>query len=70
MQLTSILPPPSGHRECQGGIHVMIDYFTDITLANSDDGLCLDSTLRSKGRTELHVESQRDYNYDGNRQSI
>jgi hypothetical protein len=23
----------------------MMDYFTDITLANSDDGLCLDSTL-------------------------
>jgi hypothetical protein len=29
----------------QGGIDVMIDYFTDITLANSDDGLCLDSTF-------------------------
>jgi len=25
----------------------MIDYFTDFTLANSDDGLCLESTLRS-----------------------
>jgi hypothetical protein len=64
MQLASLLPPPSGHRECymrtavmipgaeahiavqsQDEIHVMIDYFTDITLANSDDGLCLDSTL-------------------------
>jgi len=64
MQLASILPPPSGHRECnmqttvtirggeahiivrsQDGIPVIIDYFTDATLANSDDGLCLDSTL-------------------------
>jgi hypothetical protein len=27
----------------QGGIHMMTDYFTDITLANSDDGLCRES---------------------------
>jgi len=64
MQLASILPPTSGHRECymritvtipgaeahifvqsQNEIHVMIDYFTNVTLANSDDGLCLQSTL-------------------------
>ena len=45
MQLVSILPPPRGRRECQGEIHVMIDNFTDVTLANSDDGLCLHSTL-------------------------
>jgi len=54
MQLASILPPPSGHRECyrqipvtmpgaedhinvqsQDEIYVMIDYFTNVTLANS-----------------------------------
>jgi hypothetical protein len=65
----------------QDGIHVMIDYFTDFTLANSDDGLCLESTLRSESRTELRVESQRLRlqsqimitllpSHDGNRQSI
>jgi hypothetical protein len=25
--------------------HVMMNYFSDVTAANSDDGLCLDSTL-------------------------
>jgi len=29
----------------RGRIQVIIDYSTDITLANSDEGLCLDSTL-------------------------
>jgi len=77
IQLASILPPPSGHRECymritvtmpgaeahiivrsQDEIHVMID-FPHITLANSDDRLCRDSTLRSESRTKLRVESQR-----------
>ena len=38
--------------------------FPDITLANPDDGLCLDSTLRSWSRTKLCVESQRNYDYD------
>jgi hypothetical protein len=46
----------------QDGIHVMIDYFTDFTLANSDDGLCPESTLRRECQTELRVESHRDYN--------
>jgi len=83
MQLASIVPPPSGHRECylqitvtmpgveahsivrsQDGIHVMIDYFTDFTLANSDDGLCLESTLQSESRTELRVELRTDYDYN------
>jgi len=45
--------------QSQDEIHVMIDYFTDITLANSDDAQCLESTLRSKSRTELCVESER-----------
>jgi len=31
--------------QSQGGIHVMIDHLTNITLANSEDGLCQDSTL-------------------------
>jgi hypothetical protein len=64
IQLASILPQTSGHRECymritvmipgaeahilvksQNEIQVMIDYFTDVNLANSDDCLCLESTL-------------------------
>jgi hypothetical protein len=66
MQLASILPPPSGHRECytqftvtmpgaeahivvqsQDETHVMID-FPYLTLANSDNGLCRDPTLRNQ----------------------
>jgi len=31
--------------QSQDEIHEMIDYFTDITLSNSDDGLCRNSTL-------------------------
>jgi len=33
-------------------------------LANSDDGLCLESTLWNESRTELHDESRRDYDYN------
>jgi len=42
----------------QDDIHVMI-HFPHITLANSNDRLCRDSTLRSESRTKLCVESQR-----------
>ena len=49
MRITVTMPGAEAHSivRSQGGIHVMIDYFTDFTLANSDDGLCLESTLRS-----------------------
>ena len=75
MQLVSIVPAPSSHRECymritvtmptakpdsmvwsQDGIHLMIDYFTDYTLAKSDDGPRLESTLPSECQTESHVK--------------
>jgi hypothetical protein len=42
----------------------MIDFFTDSALATSDDVLCLESSLRSESCTELHVESQGDYDYN------
>jgi len=34
------------------------------TLANSDDGLCLESTLRSEYRTELRVEESMIPNFN------
>jgi hypothetical protein len=43
--------------QSQYEIHLMINYFTDITLANSDDGLYLESTLRNQNRTELRVDA-------------
>ena len=80
MQLAFIVPPPNCNRN-QEGIHVMVDYLTDFTLANSDDGLCLETTLWSESRTELRVKSQRSRlqcqiiiillpSHDGNQQSI
>jgi len=64
MQLASILPPPSGHHQCdmsmtvtiqpaeahivfrcRDGIHLMMVYFADVTLANSNHDLWLESTL-------------------------
>jgi hypothetical protein len=42
----------------QGGIHVMIDYFTDIALANSDDGLCLDSTFLQTKQKQNRITCQ------------
>jgi hypothetical protein len=49
MRITVTMPGAEAHSivRSQDGIHVMIDYFTDFTMANSDDGLCLESTLRS-----------------------
>jgi hypothetical protein len=42
----------------QGGIHVMIDYFTDITLANSNDGQCLDSTFLQTKQKQNRITCQ------------
>jgi len=84
MQLASILPPPSGHRECymritvttpgarahitvqsQDEIHVMIDFFPYITLANSNDGLCLDTAFLQTKREPNQITCRiRDYNYN------
>jgi len=61
--------------------HVMISNFNDITPANSDNGLCWDSTWYNERRTELPVKSVRSRlqsrntntlqpSHDGNRQSI
>jgi len=80
MQLASILPPPSGHRECymqitvtmpgaedhiivqsQDEIYVMIDYLTNVTLANSDNEI-----LRLQSRITITLLPSR----DGNRPSI
>jgi len=47
MRITDTMPQAEAHIivQSQDEIHVMIDYFTDVKLANSDDGLCLESTF-------------------------
>ena len=40
------------------------DQFSYLTLANSDDGRCIESTLRNKSQNELRVESQKGYHYN------
>ena len=66
MRITVTMPGADAHSivRSQHGIHVMIDYFADFTLANSDDGLCLESTLRSECRTELRVEESMIPNFN------
>jgi hypothetical protein len=58
MGITVTMRCADAHRivRSEDGIHVMINYFTDFPLANSDDGLCLVSTLRSTCQTEIRVE--------------
>ena len=53
MRITVTMPGVEAHTivRSQDGIHVMIDYFTDFTLANSGDGLCLESTVQSECQT-------------------
>jgi hypothetical protein len=83
MQITVTMPGADAHIvvQSQHEIYVMIDYFTDVNLANPYDGLCLESTLRNQSQTELPVEAQMNPNsnseievtllpsHDGNRQS-
>jgi hypothetical protein len=59
MQFTLMMPGAEAHDvvQSQDDIHVIIN-FPYLTLANLDDGLCRDSTLRNQSQTELRVESQ------------
>jgi len=49
MQITVTMPGAEAHIvvQSQDEIYVMIDYFTDVNLANPDDGLYLESTCTS-----------------------
>jgi len=59
MQFTVTMPGAEAHIvvQRQNEILVMIDYFTDVNLTNSDDGLYLESTLRNQSQTESRVEA-------------
>jgi hypothetical protein len=46
-RITVTMPGAEAHTivQSQDEIHVMIDVSTDVTVANSDVGICLESTL-------------------------
>jgi hypothetical protein len=83
MQFTVTMPGAEAHIvvQSQDETHVMIDS-PYLTLANPDDGLYLESTLRNQSQTELRVEAPMKPNsnseievtllpsHDGNRQLI
>jgi hypothetical protein len=58
MQITVTMPGADAHIvvQSQGAIYVMIDYFTDINLANPDHGLYLESIRR-----RTHTRWMRSY---------
>jgi len=63
---TVTMPGEEAHRivRSQDGIQVMMDYSTDFSLANSDNGQCLELTLRRECRTELCVEESMIPNFN------
>jgi len=66
MRIPDLIPRAEVHNfvQSQIEIYVMIDYFTDVTMAYPDDGLYLESTLRNQTQTELGVEAQTNPNYN------
>jgi len=58
--ITVTMPRAEAHSiiQCHDEIHVLIDYLTKVTLANSDDGRCLEPTWLNKSLTEIRVKHQ------------